>query len=108
LAEISNLLKTTVAEHAGVELTVEVASPAVPLEADVEGFETTVVSYFTVNSFITPPFDPQDAANLDGEFTRYLYGPGRYFSSLLIIMLLICTAFYQLTGLMKVSRKRTY
>jgi hypothetical protein len=73
------LLESTVAKHPGVQLSVYVAVPGIPLDADVEGFETTVVSYFTVNSGYYLMLTTQDAANLDGEFTRYLYGPGRYF-----------------------------
>lgn len=45
------LLKTTVDKHPGVKLTVDVSQPAILLDADIEGFKTIVVSYFTVTLF---------------------------------------------------------
>jgi hypothetical protein len=43
------LLKATVEKHPGVKLTIDVALPAIPLDVDIEGFDTIVVSYFTVS-----------------------------------------------------------
>jgi hypothetical protein len=51
LDETITLLKKTVDDHPGVKLTIDVSQPAIPLDADVEGFQTIVVSYFTVTPF---------------------------------------------------------
>jgi hypothetical protein len=51
LEETIALLKHTVDEHDGVKMTIDVSQPAVVLDADVEGFDTIVVSYFTVQSY---------------------------------------------------------
>jgi hypothetical protein len=48
LEEILALLKRTIDAHPGVNLSIDVAYPAILLDADVDGFEKTVVSYFTV------------------------------------------------------------
>jgi hypothetical protein len=48
LDETLALLKATVDKHPGVKLTIDVAHSAIALDADVEGFQTIVVSYFTV------------------------------------------------------------
>jgi hypothetical protein len=53
LDETIALLKNTVEKHDGVKLSIEVSLPAVVLDADIEGFDTIVVSYFTV-----PPLTP--------------------------------------------------
>lgn len=64
LDETVALLKSVVDKHEGVKMTIDVSLPAVVLDADVEGFDTIVVSYFT------------DVPHLRGDFKRYLYGPG--------------------------------
>ena len=46
------LLKQTVDKHEGVKMTIDVSLPAVVLDADVEGFDTIVVSYFTVSALL--------------------------------------------------------
>jgi hypothetical protein len=51
LEETIALLKHTVDKHEGVKLTIDVSLPAVVLDADVEGFDTIVVSYFTVHFY---------------------------------------------------------
>jgi hypothetical protein len=48
LDETTELVKQVVAEHEGVNMTIEQASPRVLLDTDVEGFDTLAVSYFTV------------------------------------------------------------
>jgi hypothetical protein len=50
LDETIALLKKTVEKDEGVKLTIDVAVPAITLDADVEGFEKIIVSYFTVFS----------------------------------------------------------
>jgi hypothetical protein len=63
-----------------VKLTIDVSLPAILLDADVEGFETIVVSYFTVTHFFSLSLlTVKDVPHLRGDFKRYLYGPGRYF-----------------------------
>ena len=47
--ETIDLLKKTVEKHDDVKLTIDTHLPPVLLDADVTGFETIVVSYFTVN-----------------------------------------------------------
>jgi len=54
LDETIALLERTVEKHEGVKLSIEVSLPAVVLDADIEGFDTIVVSYFTV-----PPLTPE-------------------------------------------------
>jgi acetylornithine deacetylase len=79
LDETIALVKSVVGKHEGVKLTIEVSLPPVPLDSDVGGFQTIVVSYFTVHS----PYcftDVQDVPHLRGDFKRYLYGPGRYYA----------------------------
>lgn len=49
------ILKATVEKHPGVKLTIDVAVAAIPLDADIEGFDTIVVSYFTVSFKFTSP-----------------------------------------------------
>jgi hypothetical protein len=51
LEETIALLKQTVDKHEGVKMTIDVSLPAVVLDADVEGFDTIVVSYFTVHFY---------------------------------------------------------
>ena len=46
--ETISLLKNTVGAHEGVKLDIDVAASPILLDADVDGFETIVVSYFTV------------------------------------------------------------
>jgi len=78
LDETIALVKSVVGKHEGVKLTIEVSLPAVPLDSDVGGFQTIVVSYFTVHpSYVFS--DLQDVPHLRGDFKRYLYGPGRYY-----------------------------
>jgi hypothetical protein len=48
LDETIALVKSVVGKHEGVKLTIEVSLPPVPLDSDVGGFQTIVVSYFTV------------------------------------------------------------
>jgi acetylornithine deacetylase len=79
LDETIALVKSVVGNHEGVKLTIEVSLPPVPLDSDVGGFQTIVVSYFTVH----PPYmfaNVQDVPHLRGDFKRYLYGPGRYYA----------------------------
>jgi hypothetical protein len=61
LEETIALLKSTVEKHEGVKLSIDVSLPAVVLDADVEGFNTIVVSYFTVS---LPPSHPTLTAGL--------------------------------------------
>ena len=77
LDEITTLLKSTVAKHPTVNLTIDVALPPIPLDVDIEGFDTLVVSYFTVLSKLKSLLTLKDVAHLYGDFKRYLYGPGR-------------------------------
>jgi hypothetical protein len=79
------LLKQTVDKHEGVKMTIDVSLPAVVLDADVEGFDTIVVSYFTVSA-LSVRANLQDVPHLRGEFKRYLYGPGRYIPCFLCYM----------------------
>jgi hypothetical protein len=51
LDETVALLKHTVDKHEGVKMTIDVSQPAVVLDTDVEGFDTIVVSYFTVRFY---------------------------------------------------------
>jgi acetylornithine deacetylase len=48
LDETTQLLRSIVGKHDGVKLTIDVSLPVVPLDSDVGGFQTIVVSYFTV------------------------------------------------------------
>jgi hypothetical protein len=52
LDETISLLKSTVEKHPGVELKIDIAMAAIPLDTDIEGFDTIVVSYFTVSILI--------------------------------------------------------
>jgi hypothetical protein len=49
LNETLTLLKSTIAKHPGIQLDIETARAAISLDTDIEGFDTTVVSYFTVD-----------------------------------------------------------
>lgn len=75
LQEIIALLKKTIEAHDGVKMDIEVAVSPVALDSDVPGFEKIVVSYSTVQLNLDVA-NKQDVANLDGDFKRYLYGPG--------------------------------
>lgn len=52
LDETIALLKNTVGAHEGANLDIEVAVGPIPLDTDVEGFETIAVSYFTVQPIL--------------------------------------------------------
>lgn len=102
--EIISVLERTVDKHPGVKLTIDISLPPIPLDADVEGFKTIVVSYFTVTPFSLSVFTVKDVPHLYGDFKRYLYGPGRYFRLFDDLSLV----FTQLTHLTSLSKKRTY
>jgi len=48
LQETIALVKKTIEAHEGVKLEIQVALPPIALDSDVEGFDSIVVSYFTV------------------------------------------------------------
>jgi hypothetical protein len=48
LEETIALLKRTIDAHPGINLSIDIALPAILLDTDVNGFEKIVVSYFTV------------------------------------------------------------
>jgi hypothetical protein len=48
LQETIALVKKTIEAHEGVKLEIQVSLPPIALDSDVEGFESIVVSYFTV------------------------------------------------------------
>jgi len=52
LDETITLLKNTIGAHEGVNLNIEAAVAPIPLDTDVEGFETIAVSYFTVQPIL--------------------------------------------------------
>jgi acetylornithine deacetylase len=77
LDQTLDVVRAAVEKHPGVIMTIDHAMGPIPLDHDVEGFETIIVSYFTVHI----PFEisnAKDVAHLHGDFKRYLYGPGRY------------------------------
>ena len=49
LDDTIELVKSIVGKHQGIKLSIDVSLPAVPLDSDVGGFQTIVVSYFTVS-----------------------------------------------------------
>jgi hypothetical protein len=68
LDETLALLRETVDKHPGVKLTIDVAHPAIALDADVEGFQTIVVSYFTVLLFTRLSSNILGRSEFEGRF----------------------------------------
>jgi hypothetical protein len=63
LQETIALVKKTIEAHEGVKLEIQVSLPPIALDSDVEGFESIVVSYFTVPS---PPLLNPFVSCVDG------------------------------------------